>query len=248
MNKLIRQPVLSSNPADRRYETKLADGVIISHAKRPKTRIVESQLDWYEVIHSSILPSMAQRILESSSLDDVKIIATTLQQHICYVLHAVTMFRQYPQSFAQVFKYLESHREQCITRQANVAQPDALTLQRLQQNIMSHHSSSSASLSSSNTSNRSSTASSFSSSTSSKASSGSTSSGSRGNRSRSQHDFAHCGNFNSRAGCNFGNDCKYPHICRECRSAEHSKTVCPLFLQKQANKNKSNNSTSNNKK
>jgi hypothetical protein len=104
MHKLIRQPVLSSNPADRQHETKLADGVIISHAKRPKTRSVDSQLDWYEVIHSSILPSMAQRILESSSLDDAKTIATTLQQHICYVLHAVTLFRQHPHSFAQVFK------------------------------------------------------------------------------------------------------------------------------------------------
>jgi hypothetical protein len=173
MHKLIRQPVLSSNPADRQHETKLADGVIISHAKRPKTRIVESQLDWYEVIHSSILPSMAQRILESSSLEDAKIIATTLQQHICYVLHAVTLFRQHPHSFAQVFKYLESHREQCITQQVSVAKPDALTLQRLQHNVMSHHSSSSSAAS--NTSNRPSTTS-FSSSASSSKTSGSTSS------------------------------------------------------------------------
>jgi hypothetical protein len=186
---------------------------------------------------------MAQRILESSSLDDAKTIATTLQQHICYVLHAVTLFRQHPYSFTQVFRYLEAHREQCITQQVNVAQPDALTLQRLQHNVMSHHSSSS---STSNVSNRS-TSSSFSSHHAlPKTSSGSTSS-SRGNRTKSQHDFAHCGNFNSRAGCSFGAECKYPHICRECKSSEHSKTICPVFLQRQMNKNKSNSTSRNNK-
>ena len=143
-NKLIRQLALSSNPADNRRETKLGDDLVLSSSHRPKTRTVDSQLDWFEVCFSSVMPSMAQQIISAESITDAQTLATTLQQHICYALHAVTLFRQHPSSsFSQVFKYLESHRETSVTQQSNVAVPNALLLQNLHQRIMNHQNSSS---------------------------------------------------------------------------------------------------------
>lgn len=244
MNKLIRQPIMSSH-VDDRHETKLAEGIIVTQVKRPKTRQVDNQTDWYEVMHSSILPSMAQRILESSSLDDAKAIATTLQQHICYVLRAISLFRENSHSFTQVFGYLESHREQCIKYNQNIAQPDTLTLQEFQHNVLIQKQNNvSASKSHSSSRGAPSTL-----SLSSKPSSGSSSTSSHGSRKKQQqYGFLHCGKFNSRNGCDYVN-CTYPHICRECQSDQHNKTACPIFLKKQqgaANKSNSNNNNKSN--
>src|SRR4051794_33381720 len=156
---------------------------------------------------------------------DAQTLATTLQQHICYALHAVTLFRQHPSSFSQVFKYLESHRETSVTQQSNVAVPNALLLQNLHQRIMSHQNSSATH--------------SHSRSTASSASLPSTAAASPSNaRSNKKYASDHCGNFNSREGCKYGSACNKPHICRECKSAAHNKTTCPVFKQKQASKSK----------
>ena len=212
-NNLIRQLTLSSNPVDNRHETKIGDGLVLSSSHRPKLRRVENSLDWFEVCFSSIMPSMAQQIVSSTSITDAHTIATTLQQHICYALHAVTLFRQNPAAFSHVFKYLESHRETSV----NVAEPNPLMLQKLYQCIMN----------ASNSSNSRSSSSAFSNSSSSSSSSKAHSSGS-GKNSKRKYDFAHCGQFNSREGCKHIN-CKFPHICRECKSAAHSKPTCPKY-------------------
>ena len=234
-NKLIRQLALSSNPVDNRHETRIGDGLVLSSSHRPKLRHVDNSLDWFEVCFSSIMPSMAQQIMTSTSITDAHTIATTLQQHICYALHAVTLFRQNPASFSHVFKYLESHRETSVNQRLNVAEPNALLLQKLHQCIMS----------ASNSSNsRSSSSSSSAFSNSSSSSSSSTASHSSGSgRNKTNYGFVHCGNFNSRGGCKLSN-CKYPHICRECKSLTHNKTTCPAFKLRQEAQSKSKSTNS----
>jgi len=235
-NKLIRQLALSSNPVDNQHETRIGDSFVLSSSHRPKLRHVDNSLDWFEVCFSSIMPSMAQQIMTSTSITDAHTIATTLQQHICYALHAVTLFRQNPTSFSHVFKYLESHRETSVNQHLNVAEPNALLLQKLHQCIMSASNSS-------NSRSSSSSSSAFSNSSSSSSSSKASHSSGSGRRNKTDYGFVHCGNFNSREGCKLTN-CKYPHICRECKSAAHNKTTCPAFKFRQEAQSKSKSTNS----
>ncbi len=235
-NKLIRQHVSSSNPADRR-ETPLVHGLsIVSTSHRPKLRTVESSHDWFEVMFSSVLPAMVMLVQNSTSVEEAKSHATTLQQHVCYSLYAVHLFRQHSSSsFAQIFKYLETHRQVSINQSTNVAVPDLQTLQALHHSLMSFTSTHNNNNNNSSNNNRKQLSSSSTSMSSSSSSSLSTapfaspsSGGSRYGGAKSKFPFEHCGKFNSREGCNYEN-CKRPHICRECKSDKHSKTTCPKF-------------------
>jgi hypothetical protein len=222
-NDLIRQYNSSSNPADRR-ETRIGDHLFVS-SQRPRSRTVDTQLDWFEVMLSSIFPFQVQQLESASSLNEAHALAKTLQQYVCYSLHAVTLFRHHPASFAHVLKYLESHREQCVSQNTDIAQPNALTLQSLHQTIMKQQ-----------TFNVSSNNRPSSSSASSSSSTSSSSAKSSGGKNRNK-TVSECGQFNSRKGCQFGASCKYPHICRECKSVEHNKTTCPIFLKSRTNTN-----------
>ena len=177
------------------------------------------------------MPSQAQRILDSSTHDDALKLATTLQQHICYALHAVTFFGRYPNHFSLVFKYLEAHRAACMNAspQLNVAVPDTHLKQDMHQSIASNiHPNNS------NTNNRSSTSNSHSSSSSAKKSRFSKNSN---NTSKNTYTHNDCGDFNSFKGCSRGTACKYTHTCRHCKSADHGKTFCSAFKSTQ-DKNK----------
>ena len=140
-NKLIRQLALSSNPADNRRETRLGDDLVPLHLIVQKLELLIHNLIGSKFIFLPFCLQWHNKLYQLIHYD-AQTLATTLQQHICYALHAVTLFRQHPSSFSQVFKYLESHRETLVTQQSNVAVPNALLLQNLHQRIMSHQNSS----------------------------------------------------------------------------------------------------------
>lgn len=232
MHKLIRPYLSSSNTEHEQVELN-GTGIFVSHTPKPKTRSINTPLDWFEVFLSSILPALAQRVLQSTTHEDALALANTLQQHICYALHAVSFFRQYPNNFTIVFKYLEAHRESCTNAspQSNVAMPNTHLKQDMHHGIV-------ASLSNSNSNQqRSSTSNSHSSSGSKKSSTL--------KKSNTSKTYTHndCGDFNSFKGCARGTACAYAHTCRHCKSADHGKTSCAAFKSTQ----NTNNTNTNNK-
>jgi hypothetical protein len=194
----------------------LAPGLHVSQSATPRKRRVHNQLDWFEMMLSSILPSMAQRVLQSSTHDEALKLTKTLQEHICYALHAVAFFRQHPNNFTHVLTYLEAHRRECTTSSMNVAQPNVDMRQTMHDNINV----------SVNTNHRPQTSNSNSHSSSSTHKSPKTSKASNA----SKYNGDDCGNFNSFNGCPLTKDkCPKKHICRHCKSSEHAKPKCPIF-------------------
>ncbi len=230
MHKLIRPYVPSSNTEQVQVELGTGTDLFVLHTPKPKTRSIHTPLDWFEVMCSSVLPALTQRVLESTTHQDALALATTLQQHICYALHAVSLFRQYPDKFALVFKYLEAHRDACmrVTPHLNVAEPNAHLKQDMHQSIV-------AALSNSNSNQRSSTSNSNSSSTKTKKSSSSNNNTHKSKTSTNTHND--CGDFNSFKGCSRGTACKFAHTCRHCKAADHGKTSCVAFKNTTQDKN-----------
>ena len=228
MPKLIR-PYLPTSHAES-VQVEVAPNVFLSQTPKPKNRSITTPLDWFEVMFSSILPSQAQRILDSSTHDDALKLATTLQQHICYALHAIPFFRTYPNHFSYVFKYLEAHRTACMNAspQLNIAVPDTHLKQDMHQSIF-------ASNTNTNTNNRSSISNSHSSSSHKKSHQQSRFSNNT-NTSKTATTHNDCGDFNSFKGCSRGTACKYAHTCRHCKSADHGKTSCAGFKSTQDSK------------
>ena len=229
MPKLIR-PYLPASHAES-VQVEVAPNVFLSQTPKPKNRSITTPLDWFEVMFSSILPSQAQRILDSSTHDDALKLATTLQQHICYALHAIPFFRTYPNHFSYVFKYLEAHRTACMNAspQLNIAVPDTHLKQDMHQSIFASTNTNT------NTNNRSSTSNSHSSSSHKKSHQQSRFSNNT-NTSKTATTHNDCGDFNSFKGCSRGTACKYAHTCRHCKSADHGKTSCAGFKSTQDSK------------
>ena len=133
LNTLIRKKVLHSHHSEKNNEK----------------RLVENSLDFFEVLFSSLLPSMVQQIIQlsssdidnnnnnnnnnhinihniipnNSSMNSINEISTKLQQYICFSLHSIILFKTF--DFQTVFNYLEAHRRASIERKQNISEPDS---------------------------------------------------------------------------------------------------------------------------
>ena len=212
INKLIRQPQEAAS-TDPHVITQLDSQHAITKLGRSKTRTVTEHIDWFEAYVSSVLPAQTRLVRQATTVAAAHSAANAVQNHLCFVLAAVRMFRDHDVPTA--LRYLESHREECHRQSTNIAEPNLLKLVNTslgshgvaaarQHHVVARHGGGSSSSSSS-------------------------SSSSAAARPKLPADGT-CGRYNSWNGCST-DKCPYRHSCRTCKSEAHGQTACPTWQQ-----------------